>query len=165
MFDRFLSARAIKKLRSRFDKFNHVKYTKTLSVRNWRARIRLLFFAPNAPNAHKASFNAPFFRAHARLSCGARAAHRALIVSASNARAPRIKRQCLRGRRGGECAALAWAMAAHELASCGLDRGPRIGQARGLCGARAQCRRSGDSSASATPARAATLAQKSQCID
>ena len=49
--------------RSRFDKFNHVKYTKTLSVRNRRATNRLLFFALNAPNAHKASSIARFFRA------------------------------------------------------------------------------------------------------
>ncbi len=50
--------------RSRFDKFNHVKYTKTLSVRNRRAANRLLFFASNAPNAHKASSIARFFRAY-----------------------------------------------------------------------------------------------------
>lgn len=51
-----------KNLHSQFDKFNHVKYTKSLSLRNWYTQIRLLFFAPNAPNAHKASFKVRFFR-------------------------------------------------------------------------------------------------------
>lgn len=35
--------------RSRFDKFNHVKYTKTLSVRNLHTRIRLLFLCEAPP--------------------------------------------------------------------------------------------------------------------
>jgi len=35
IFDRFVSRSALEKsAASRFDKFNHVKYTKTLSVRN-----------------------------------------------------------------------------------------------------------------------------------
>ena len=62
-----LSSRLINS-RSRFDKFNHVKYTKTLSVRNRRAMNRLLFFASNAPNAHKASSIAPFLCAHRRVN-------------------------------------------------------------------------------------------------
>jgi len=46
-----------KNAHSQFDKFNHVKYTKSLLLRNWYAHIHFIFFVANAPNAHKASSN------------------------------------------------------------------------------------------------------------
>jgi hypothetical protein len=123
-----LSSR-LKKSRSRFDKFNHVKYTKTLSVRNRRATNRLLFFAPNAPNAHKASSIASIFRARRTLlnasmrgprkarhaifvapiaphnrASGARAHHacRAIFRSPNRTRKSVPKRMPARGRNSGD---------------------------------------------------------------
>jgi len=47
----------VKNSHSQFDKFNHVKYTKSLSLRNWYTQNHSSFFVSNAPNAHKASSN------------------------------------------------------------------------------------------------------------
>jgi hypothetical protein len=76
---------------SQFDKFNHVKYTKSLSLRNWYTRIRLLFFAPHAPNEHKGAFKTRFSPAPCSDFCASRAPYFAiffrLIFSSSRARA------------------------------------------------------------------------------
>jgi hypothetical protein len=67
--------------RSRFDKFNHVKYTKTLSVRNWHATIHLLFFAAKRANAHKAISKTGFLRALRAFIGARRKARVAFFVS------------------------------------------------------------------------------------
>ena len=62
IFDRFFCLRArLTDSHSRFDKFNHVKYTKTLSVRNRRATNRLLFLRRTRPTHIRAAPSRDFF--------------------------------------------------------------------------------------------------------
>jgi len=56
---------------SRFDKFNHVKYTKTLSVRNPRTDISLYWTAPQRIELQ----TAPYFIGKSRKTVFARPAH------------------------------------------------------------------------------------------
>ena len=97
-----LSSR-LKYSRSRFDKFNHVKYTKTLSVRNRRVTNRLLFFALNAPNAHKGRSIARFLCAHrtvfSRFAARAKKARRAFFGAAFSTRRMPIFRSGARPER------------------------------------------------------------------
>ena len=83
LFQFFCQRSRFKSSRSRFDKFNHVKYTKTLSVRNWRATIHLLFFASKRANAHKGSSNARFFRASRHANRTSRARRLPFFVGAA----------------------------------------------------------------------------------
>ena len=50
----FCPGSRLKSSRSRFDKFNHVKYTKTLSVRNWHTAFSSLFFRRDKRNFFRA---------------------------------------------------------------------------------------------------------------
>ncbi|TFW34033.1 hypothetical protein [Massilia horti] len=63
-FDRFAAVKTFEKTqRSHFDKFNHVKYTKTLSTRNWRtlfSRRRCAFEDETALFLSNSSFDALF---------------------------------------------------------------------------------------------------------
>jgi len=54
IFDRFVSRPTPKKpASSRFDKFNHVKYTKTLSVRNPHTIFFMLFTWQTSDNTNR----------------------------------------------------------------------------------------------------------------